>query len=222
MRESRNRFLVRAGAFILIVATASSVRAQYDTYIRAVAFQVPGNETVLLRWPEKKMPLRVYLGPPPEGLFADAKPVEEAVRRGVLDWTDVVKKGVPSFKFVESIGDADIPIVWTKEPDGHWNVARCVWNIQPFARRFGVSRIWVTGRWTHRLASPEDIYRVVLHEMGHALGLAGHSSDPGDIMFGPALAQSLSERDKDTLKELYSRPIGSRITGARRGIRRDR
>jgi predicted Zn-dependent protease len=69
------------------------------------------------------------------------------------------------------------------------------------------------------VADSDTIYRVVLHEMGHALGLGGHSEEPEDIMFGSinGLARGLSERDRDTLKELYSRPIGSRITAAKRG-----
>jgi predicted Zn-dependent protease len=55
--------------------------------------------------------------------------------------------------------------------------------------------------------------------MGHALGLAGHSPDPGDIMYGGGLSRStatdLSERDRETLRLLYSRPVGSRVVGAR-------
>jgi len=51
---------------------------------------------------------------------------------------------------------------------------------------------------------------ICLHEVGHALGLAGHSSQAGDIMFfgtnsDVATAPVLSERDRKTLLMLYSR-----------------
>lgn len=35
----------------------------------------------------------------------------------------------------------------------------------------------------HRFADPDDLRRVVAHELGHALGL-GHGSDPGSLMRG--------------------------------------
>ena len=86
-------------------------------------------------------------------------------------------------------------------------------------RRFGVSRILITGRWNGgRVADLQDVYETVLHEMGHALGLAGHSPDARDIMFSSfttRVVDGLSERDRATLAELYARPIGFRVIGAR-------
>ena len=55
--------------------------------------------------------------------------------------------------------------------------------------------------------------------MGHALGLGGHSPDPGDAHYRSTLRTAisdLSERDRATLRALYERPIGTRIVAARR------
>ena len=42
------------------------------------------------------------------------------------------------------------------------------------------------------------------HELGHALGIGGHSSDSGDTMFGVVTATTLiSARDANTLAKLY-------------------
>lgn len=190
--------------------------ARSEDYLRYVSFEVPGNEHVLLRWAKRQMPLRVFLPPPPDGLFEDPEAIRDAVRDGVLAWTDVASPGVPSFTFVESARLADVPIVWAREPDGDWYIAYCTFRIDFFSRRFGVDHILVTARRGEVVADIHDIYATMLHEMGHALGLGGHSPDSGDIMHPRVLAEELSERDRATLRALYARPIGTRIANARR------
>jgi predicted Zn-dependent protease len=205
---------------LLACAGSGPGRGPDDDYLRWVAFEVPVNEFVLLRWPERRMPLRVHLPPPPEGYFDDPVAVLDSVRDGILDWSDVAAPGVPSFAFVERAGDADIPVVWARDAAGGWYIAFCSYDIDVMTRRFGVSHVLVTarGRDGHP-ADLHDVHRVMLHEMGHALGLTGHSPEPGDIMYGGGMSRStaegLSARDRSTLRILYSRPIGSRVVGAR-------
>jgi hypothetical protein len=118
-------------------------------------------------------------------------------------------------------GDADIPIVWEAEPSGDWYIAHCVYDVNLIQRRFGVARILVTTRYGGReQVSLEELYETVLHEMGHALGLAGHSPYETDIMYfrggWAAKTDGLSERDRATLRALYAKPNGHRVTGPRR------
>jgi predicted Zn-dependent protease len=46
------------------------------------------------------------------------------------------------------------------------------------------------------------------HELGHALGLWGHSDDPGDVLYRTQVAQPppISPRDRNTLRRLYVQP----------------
>ncbi len=185
-----------------------------DDYLRYSAHDT-GFDHVVLRWETRKMPLRVHLPPPPEGLAADPAAVLDAVRDGVTDWADVAGPGLPGFAFVDDPGAADIPIVWERAPSGDWYIAHCVLEPTLGPDRFRVARILVTTRYRGVEASLEDLYRIMLHEVGHALGL-GHSPDPGDIMYAHSLtARGLSERDRATLRRLYRLPIGHPVPGAR-------
>lgn len=47
------------------------------------------------------------------------------------------------------------------------------------------------------------IKQVALHQLGHAIGIYGHSRNSGDIMYGNFSAAKISDRDKNTIKEIY-------------------
>jgi hypothetical protein len=60
---------------------------------------------------------------------------------------------------------------------------------------------------TGRSFLPEARRAIVLHELGHALGLP-HSSNQGDVMYPVATATALSQRDRFSLRLLYELPTG--------------
>ena len=186
-----------------------------DHYLRYTAFDVGGGEHATLRWQAKQMPLRVHLPEPPADIASDPEAVFDAVRDGVTDWEGAAGEGVPSFTFVKDPGEADIPIVWEEAPSG-WFIAHCVYDNHLMQRRFGVARILVTTRWHGQEVPLQQLYETVLHEMGHALGLGGHSPDPGDIMYkSTSTARELTPRDRETLRRLYARPNGKSLIGPR-------
>ena len=187
-----------------------------DHYLRNAAFELPGGERVGLRWRTEQWPLKVHLAPPPPEIATNPDAVFDAVRHGVTDWSGAAGEDVPGFTFIEDPGEADIPIVWEEAPSGHWYVAHCVYHLHPMQRRLGVTRILVTTHWRGREVPLQPLYQAVLHEMGHALGIRGHSPRPGDIMYeNVGTADGLSARDRETLRQLYARPNGKPIVGAR-------
>jgi predicted Zn-dependent protease len=212
---------MRVGPFLCaaLLACASAPREKSDDYLRYVAFPLPFNENVLLHWSRRQMPLEVHLPVPPEGFYADPAAVHEVVRDGVTNWADVAEPGVPSFVFVDEPADADIRIAWALEsPDPTWYIAHCAYDMSVVhSKQLGVDRILVTARWRGQEPALDVIYGTVLHEMGHALGLYGHSPDPGDVMFaGARVDRVVSERDRATLRALYAKPNGHRVTGPKR------
>jgi predicted Zn-dependent protease len=49
------------------------------------------------------------------------------------------------------------------------------------------------------VSSTAEYEAVVAHELGHALGIGGHSLDPGDLMYGAPTVAAPSTRDRQTL-----------------------
>jgi predicted Zn-dependent protease len=52
---------------------------------------------------------------------------------------------------------------------------------------------------------------LVAHELGHAIGIGGHSTDPRDVMYGSPSVSVPSARDVATLRWLVRQPMGLRL-----------
>src|SRR5262249_48931115 len=74
-------------------------------------------------------------------------------------------------------------------------------------------RILTVDRESERPIGEDDMKKTCLHELGHALGLQGHSTNNHDIMFysvSPTVWPVLSKRDKATLLGIYGMYSGFR------------
>ncbi|MFN8657246.1 MAG: tetratricopeptide repeat protein [Candidatus Obscuribacterales bacterium] len=120
------------------------------------------------------------------------------------------------FSLVQDPSQANIYCEWTNDPrkvvePGHpveGGITKL--NAQPMPDgSAGITGARVT-ILTNRGGAPlnnDDMKRVCLHEVGHALGLSGHSSVNTDIMFFSetmGMAPVLSQRDAATIKRLYA------------------
>ncbi len=168
----------------------------------------------VVRFDSSQMPLAVYVEQPSRDLVADPDSLIADTRRAVLSWQDIVGPGVPSFRFVQRERGAHIRIRfedYSATPVLGRAHARRFWDLTRTEQRSANIRVWpLFGNGRERPQS--EVFHVLQHETGHALGIWGHSPFPGDVMYPTYESDAsleLSERDRRTLWALYQYEYGA-------------
>jgi predicted Zn-dependent protease len=190
---------------------------------------------VFCRWPEARFPLAVHVSPPeiPDALQDEfhPKPPEHYVTavRAALDTWERNLEGLVRFRYVDRARDADLEVQLRGElgpaPESDVRVlgatplggACRVRGWDPDAERlvadFEVASFRVFVADETGLLEPDQVERLALHEIGHALGMSRHSPIPGDLMFEVArdrpLGEALSSEDVNSFVSLYRLPNGT-------------
>ncbi len=213
----------------------SQVRDPNYLPFMAHRFRRDGEDLLLLcRWDDDAFPLAVHVEPPTiakelEDEF-DPKPPEayvEAVQEALASWARRLP-GVIRFRRVERAEQARLRVRLEgavgplADPDvqvlGMTPVTRAcrVEGGDPASGRLRVAfevselRIFVADRFG--LLPPDQVERLALHELGHALGMRGHSPIPADLMYEQARDRTvghLSEQDVNSFASLYRMPNGT-------------
>jgi hypothetical protein len=135
---------------------------------------------------------------------------ETIFRQCMQEWLDS-SQGKVKIQYVNGPNDAQMNISWTNNPNemissaegGHAMVSPDDQGIMKTHIYLLTIKPEGGGALTNNQAR-----RIDLHEIGHALGIFGHSRNPSDIMFGSMppgdLECALSDKDKNTLVSLYS------------------
>jgi tetratricopeptide (TPR) repeat protein len=155
-------------------------------------------------WDPKKMPLNVYIT---DGSAAPgwSPGMNGMVQTAMNAWQEATYRKV-RFLITRQKKDADIVIRWTRVLS-HNKVGE-----NPFESADNVIvRSDVTVALRHpesgQALSSQEVYTTILHELGHAIGIQGHSPFPEDIMYfsvNGKQGSQLSTRDKNTIRALYS------------------
>lgn len=165
------------------------------------------------KWPKAKLPLTVYIQN--SSTAKGFKPnFPKIAKDSFIDWYKASNRKI-AFKFVNSSENASIKLSWTD------NRLRTT-DDKKERLKAGITRSRITESgvikdahiqirtldpFSKKGIDNDKIMSTCLHEVGHALGLNGHSSNHADIMYmGVNQRQfpALTKRDKKTIQKLYS------------------
>lgn len=164
------------------------------------------SEGRLLNWPGFLNPVPVFVEMENTAQFAFLS----LVREGLSTW-EHASEGRLRFSEVADPGKARIHILLSDGPLTHpyLNVGHARYYSDDDRNVFKSLRVVIrinTGNSSQPAEQPArlaQIRRLVLHELGHAIGIWGHSNNPNDIMYTHPIASGLSERDVRTARRLY-------------------
>src|SRR5579885_3239744 len=164
-------------------------------------------ESAAHQWDRSRIPLKVYIQPSSSARGFNPEYVQ-IVRNAFITWYQASGKRL-SFNFIDDQSDSDINVEWTDAPlkaddDKYERMkAGLTTTTRNQTDKIQHARIQVrtVRAFTKEPESVEKIKETCLHEIGHALGLNGHSPNPADIMyFGNTARQlpALTKKDKAT------------------------
>ncbi len=162
-----------------------------------------------IKWTDSKLPVKVFVaaGTRVPGYRAE---YDGILKDSFKTWSQASGEKI-SFNFVSKAEDADINCVWTDDysqvsSPSEGGEAQVSWTSNGIER---VKVVIITADPTpDSPLTQNQVQAVCLHEIGHSLGLIGHSPRPNDIMYCSMPAAdtkiALSTRDISTIKHLYA------------------
>jgi tetratricopeptide (TPR) repeat protein len=162
------------------------------------------------RWRASEMPIRIYVKPG-AGVPGFKPYYDDLLKQSAQEWVDA-SDGNVSVEYVTSPSKAQINFWWSDNPADVSNRAEGG-EAKIYVREDGTIAsgkiVVLTIPITPLRPITDNLVRFVcLHEIGHVLGISGHSTKPNDVMFFSTSVtddrKELSSRDKKTLSRLYS------------------
>jgi len=198
-----------------------------------------GDALIFCRWADEQMPIAVYVEPPSLGPDVqdefhprDPRDYAEAAAEGLRVWERELE-GLVRFRRVERPEDAELRLRVLGQvapvPVPGKQILGSVETLLDACRALGWAsdadrmliefaltelRLYVADE--NGLLPTDVVRRMAIHELGHALGMRGHSPSPGDVMF-PVLRnmrgpEQLSVQDVRSFLSLYRMPPGAHFS----------
>lgn len=154
----------------------------------------------IFHWNNHNGVIKVYLAPGdgvPGWTSAYADRFKDACRR----WQEVLGDQV-RFEFTDDPNEkVDTHVTWNDGYNKRAGLTRYRYISDKLVRADIDMNL---KNYNGQLYDPQTVYRLSLHEVGHLLGIAGHSRNPKDIMYPSiSVATDLSPRDIATMRKLY-------------------
>lgn len=179
-----------------------------DFYLSAISGEQPR------RWPPDKLPIKVYIDPGRQVAGMRISNVRILIES--FDAWMEASQGRLSYQLVPRAEVADIVCDWTSNPADvtsngteYQTGSSRITEVDKGQGIFDIKRAKIRILTIEKKGQPMpvgDMKGTCLHEIGHALGLHGHSPNSRDIMYFqeiPAGLSALSKRDKATLLRFY-------------------
>lgn len=179
------------------VLNASLSRNSKDNYLTYILFHGK-----VVHFSTSRMPLKVFINEG-RGVPGWNTSMKQAVVYAMRAW-QVASRNRITFTQVYNEANADIVVHWRRNfSDGILGVS----PLQTVGDTIIQSDVNLATYYPDSNAPipAEDLKAIAVHEMGHAIGLRGHSPNPDDIMFYSKTRQqnTLSQRDINTIGMLY-------------------
>ena len=218
--RGRSRVPVLAVVLLVLACDAPTIPALPGPYdFRLAVSDAEGRTHVRTFHWERGGVVPVFLG---EGSDGSLRP---AFERAVQAWRTAAVFGEVRARETTDLDEARAVLLWDNAPGVLSTPAGCVGPVTGAASTLGclnhsrdALRSWPrrdgeTSRVVFRVVirrTPDQqlLDGLVMHEMGHVLGILAHSPDRSDIMWaGPSLPPAPSARDRSTLRSLYQTPV---------------
>lgn len=189
-------------------------RAKSGDYFR----QIESTPLGYLVW--SKFPVTVYLEKPLNVSIEDT-----AAERRFQQWVTAVRKAIAEWnvylplKEITDSEKADI-VIWRSQPNreakldpdtGLFDISRAVTAETNYKFYLRQNPRFIAHQMTLEI-SPSyagvSLLATARHELGHALGIWGHSSNKNDALYSSQVSDppAISPRDINTLKKIYQQP----------------
>jgi predicted Zn-dependent protease len=217
-RRGARALAARAALPLLAAGLAACDSPTIPAETQAYDFTFATDPPSVLRWPAGAT-IRVYVS---GGEDAErAALLRDAFREAAAQWEEAVL--FREFRFAEAarVEDADVVVFWSGDPIPV-DTAGCppasvtarglTWScpdeqarrLRPFRVGGEPSRVRMMVYISRAEASdPAGAKRVVLHELGHVLGIGRHSPNMEDVMAMHVPVDRLSAADRATVQVLY-------------------
>ena len=146
----------------------------------------------------EKQPIRVWIQP---------SKYDNTVRKAFQEW-QTRTQGVVKFNYYPMRNDAYLRVYLVDELtcSGVHNALACTTISTRGGKWLSNARIEILQKTkSGQMCSDRQLYNVVLHEIGHALGIYGHSKNSNDIMYeqNSSYDVHLSQKDINTIRAIY-------------------